>query len=97
MELLGSLLILCGIPFFLAGVIGILRFPDLYTRLHALTKADNMGLGLVVVGLILQAESLAQGVLLLLTWLLVLIASTVGSYLLARQAHRAGNEPWRKP
>ena len=40
------LLILGGI-FFLAGTVGLLRFPDVYTRLHALTKADNVGLGFI--------------------------------------------------
>ena len=39
-----------GLFFFLAGTVGLLRFPDTLTRLHALTKADNLGLGLIVVG-----------------------------------------------
>ena len=41
-----------GVFFFLAGTVGLLRFPDTLTRLHALTKADNLGLGLVVLGLL---------------------------------------------
>ena len=40
-----------GALFFLAGTVGLLRFPDSLTRLHALTKVDNLGLGLVVLGL----------------------------------------------
>ena len=47
-----------GAFFFLAGTVGLLRFPDPLTRLHALTKADNLGLGLVVLGLLPQAGSL---------------------------------------
>jgi len=47
-----------GAFFFLAGTVGLLRFPDTLTRLHALTKADNLGLGLVVLGLLPQAGSL---------------------------------------
>ncbi|MGY4331752.1 monovalent cation/proton antiporter MnhG/PhaG subunit [Bradyrhizobium sp. LB7.2] len=39
-----------GAFFFLAGTVGLLRFPDTLTRLHALTKADNLGLGFVVLG-----------------------------------------------
>jgi len=42
---LSILLLLAGAVFFLAGTLGLLRFPDVYTRLHALTKADNLGLG----------------------------------------------------
>ena len=45
-----------GFIFFLAGTVGLLRFPDTLTRLHALTKADNLGLGLVVLGLLPRAE-----------------------------------------
>jgi multicomponent Na+:H+ antiporter subunit G len=39
-----------GVFFFIAGTAGILRFPDAYSRLHALTKADNLGLGLIALG-----------------------------------------------
>jgi len=46
-----------GSLFFLAGTVGLLRFPDTLTRLHALTKADNLGLGLVVLGLLPQVAS----------------------------------------
>jgi multicomponent Na+:H+ antiporter subunit G len=49
--------VLVGGFFFLAGTVGLLRFPDAFTRLHALTKADNLGLGLVVLGLLPQATS----------------------------------------
>jgi monovalent cation/proton antiporter MnhG/PhaG subunit len=41
-----------GVFFFLAGTVGLLRFPDTLTRLHALTKADNLGLGLIMLGLL---------------------------------------------
>ena len=47
-----------GAFFFLAGTVGLLRFPDSLTRLHALTKVDNLGLGLVVLGLLPQADGL---------------------------------------
>ena len=46
-----------GAVFFLAGTVGLLRLPNALTRLHALTKADNLGLGLIVLGLMPQAES----------------------------------------
>ena len=61
-EFLTLLLLLAGAGFFLAGTVGLLRFPDVYTRLHALTKADNVGLGLIIAGLVLQAESWAAQV-----------------------------------
>ncbi len=82
--------------FFVAGTIGLLRFPDLYTRLHALTKADNAGLGFAVVALMLQAEGPAQVAKLALIWLLVLAASTTVCFLIGNEAHRRGQHPWMR-
>jgi multicomponent Na+:H+ antiporter subunit G len=78
-----------GAVFFLAGVVGLLRFPDTLTRLHALTKADNVGLGLIVIGLLPQAGSLFAALKLLLVWLLVLLAGSTVGQMLARVARRA--------
>jgi multicomponent Na+:H+ antiporter subunit G len=75
-----------GALFFLAGTVGLLRFPDALTRLHALTKADNLGLGLVVLGLLPQAGSLRDGLKLVCVWLLVLLAGATVSQLIARAA-----------
>ena len=58
-DFLSALLMIAGALFFLAGTLGLLRFPDVFTRLHALTKADNLGLGLIVTGLLLQTSSWA--------------------------------------
>ena len=95
-DFLTLLLLLAGAGFFLAGTVGLFRFPDVYTRLHALTKADNVGLGLVVAGLVLQAESWAAAGKLLLIWLLVLLASASVAHLVARTALRKGIRPWKR-
>ncbi|MFG9450976.1 monovalent cation/H(+) antiporter subunit G [Pseudomonas aeruginosa] len=95
---LSLLLIAAGMLFFLAGSVGVLRLPDLLSRLHALTKADNLGLGLVVLGLMLQADDAFEVLRLLLVWLLVLFASSVACYLVARSALRAhGDAPTAAP
>jgi len=75
-----------GAFFFLAGTVGLLRFPDTLTRLHALTKADNLGLGLVVLGLLPHAGSLRGGFKLVCVWLLALLAGATVSQLIARSA-----------
>jgi multicomponent Na+:H+ antiporter subunit G len=82
-----------GAFFFFAGTVGLLRFPDTLTRLHALTKADNLGLGLVVLGLLPRAGSLRAGFKLLCIWLLVLLAGATVSQLIARAARQAGPTP----
>lgn len=75
-----------GLAFYGAGSLGLLRFPDTASRLHALTKADNLGLGFLVAGLMLQAANAQEVLKLLLVWLLVLFASSVACYLVARSA-----------
>jgi len=95
-DYIASALIMTGAVFFLAGTLGLLRFPDVYTRLHALTKADNVGLGLVVAGLMVQAESGAAAGKLLLTWLLVMLAGACVSSLVARGALHRGIPFWRR-
>ena len=77
-----------GAFFFLAGTVGLLRFPDTLTRLHALTKADNLGLGLVVLGLLPQTGSLRDGLKLVSIWLLGLLAGATVSQLIARTARQ---------
>jgi multicomponent Na+:H+ antiporter subunit G len=96
-SLLSAVLVVAGAFFFLAGTVGLLRFPDVYTRLHALTKADNLGLGLVAAGLALQAETLSVAFKLLLIWLLVLPAGATAANLVANAAVRAGIRHWRRP
>jgi multicomponent Na+:H+ antiporter subunit G len=93
MSVLSGLLIAAGAFFFLAGTVGLLRFPDIYCRLHAITKADNLGLGLVVVGLSLQPVSWAGRLQFLVTWLLALVAAATVCHLLARSSLRRGIKP----
>jgi len=84
-----SIVAICaGAFFFLAGTAGLLRFPDALTRLHALTKADNLGLGLVVLGLLPHVNGVLVGVKLIVVWALVLMASAVVSQLIGRALRR---------
>jgi multicomponent Na+:H+ antiporter subunit G len=85
-----------GAFFFLAGTVGLLRFGDVHSRLHAVTKADNLGLGFMVAGLVLQAGSAAIAAKLLLIWGLALVASAASCFLIAGTARRHP-EPLRKP
>ncbi|MGB5605138.1 MAG: monovalent cation/H(+) antiporter subunit G [Gammaproteobacteria bacterium] len=87
-DILSSFLILAGLIFYLAGSIGLLRLPDLYSRLHALTKAYNLGLGLLVTGIAIHAQDLLTALKLLLIWLAVLAASAASAHLIARHARR---------
>jgi len=97
LDLASTALLLIGGAFFFAGTIGLLRFPDVYSRLHALTKADNLGLGFVASGLALEAGDIAVVLKLGITWALVLVSSSISCQLVARMAWNAGAQPWRRP
>jgi multicomponent Na+:H+ antiporter subunit G len=97
LDALSLALIGMGLLFFLAGSIGLLRLPDLLARLHALTKADNVGLGCVVLGLMLQAGDAFEVLRLALVWLLVMFAGSLACYLVAHAAVSAGERPADPP
>lgn len=82
-----------GCFFFLAGTVGLLRFPDSLTRLHALTKADNLGLGLIVLGLLPQATGLLGALKLLAVWVLVQLSSATVAQVIAQALRRRGPSP----
>lgn len=73
-----------GALFFVAGTLGLLRFPDVYSRLHAVTKADTLGLGLVVLGLSLQIQAWQPILTMVVIWLLVMASGATACQLLAR-------------
>ena len=85
-NLLSVLLTCAGLVFFVSGSVGMVRFPDPHSRLHALTKADNLGLGLILLGALAQAGSLFVGLKLVLIWVLALVASAVSAQTIARAA-----------
>lgn len=75
-----------GALFFLAGTVGLLRLPDTLSRLHALTKADNIGLALVVIGLLPRVDGALDALKLIAIWLLVLLSGSTISQLVAHAA-----------
>ena len=94
-EILAYAFILFGLFFFLAGSIGLLRLPNMYARLHALTKADNVGLGLLVAGLALLGGDLLNALKLVLVWMLVLASGAASAHLIAQRARRRERGVWK--
>lgn len=71
-----------GLVFFTAGTVGLLRFPDLRSRLHAVTKADTLGLGFVMLALALASGNLWAAGTFALVWVLGMGAAAVSATLL---------------
>jgi multicomponent Na+:H+ antiporter subunit G len=81
-----GLCLIVGCAFFLAGTVGLLRFPDTLTRLHATVKADNLGLGFICLGLAVHDGTLPGAVRLFAVWLLALVGSAISAFLIARHS-----------
>jgi len=77
-----------GVFFYVAGTVGLLRFPDSSSRLHALTKADNLGLGLVVLGLLPRAPSVLGALKIVVVWALVMLSGASTAQLIGRALRR---------
>jgi multicomponent Na+:H+ antiporter subunit G len=90
---LGGVVVLVGLVFMLGGTLGVLRFPDFYTRLHAARVADAVGATIAVLGLALCARDGAMVVRLLLLAALIAALGPTLSHLLANAAHAAGLAP----
>ena len=92
MELLSSLMMFVGAALALIAGIGLQRFDDMFSRLHAATKPATLGLALVLGGAALQAPDAGAVAKLLLVVMLQFLTAPVGGHLIGRAAYRAGTE-----
>jgi multicomponent Na+:H+ antiporter subunit G len=87
------LLILAGSFFILVGAFGMLRLPDVFTRMHAASLIETLGAGLLFVGLMLQAGFTQVTLKLLFILLLFFLTSPVITHALAQAALEDGIKP----
>ena len=85
-DVLSWVFLLAGGFFTVVGGVGMLRLPDLFTRMHAAGIADTMGTGLILVGLVLQSDDWLVTVKLLLIFYFVIIAVPTTTHAVARAA-----------
>lgn len=93
LETIGSILIFLGSIFVLMASIGLVRLPDLYSRMHATAKAGSVGVLFILMGVALASASLSIAVKALLVFALVAITAPLSTHLIARAAHKRGLEP----
>lgn len=90
------LLLLIGTFFIFSSALGIIRFPDVFTRLHAATKAPTLGIASILIAAFIYlyiVENLVSGKL-LLAILFILLTSPVAGHMLSRAAHKAHGKPF---
>ena len=91
LDILSFLLLLAGGFFVIIGAVGVLRFPDFYTRTHAAGVTDTLGADLVLLGLLLQAPDAMTAIKLVLIFFFILMTSPVATHSVAHAAY-AGRE-----
>jgi multicomponent Na+:H+ antiporter subunit G len=82
-----------GSFFVLVGTIGLIRMPDVFTRMHAASLVDTLGAGLLIAGMMLQAGFTATSLKLLFIFLLLFITSPVATHAVAQATLEAGDLP----
>jgi len=95
-ELAIVILLPVGVLFFLAGTLGLLRLPDCYARIHAVSKCDTVGAGAILLALALLVAPDAHALKILVLLALVLLSSPTSGHALARAAHLTGLAPWSR-
>ncbi len=96
MTVIAYSLLAVGFFFILAGVIGILRLPDFYSRLHAMGKCDTLGVSLMITGLVLLEGATLHGLKILLIVVFIALANPTATHALGRAAIKAGLVPWTR-
>ncbi|MFI0350146.1 monovalent cation/H(+) antiporter subunit G [Actinomadura sp. 9N407] len=89
-DLAGGALVLAGCVFVLSGGVGLLRFPDFYTRTHAGSLADTAGAILLISGLLLRVEGWENVIRLLLILMFMMLTGPTAAHALAQAARRDG-------
>ncbi|MDJ0523473.1 MAG: monovalent cation/H(+) antiporter subunit G [Planctomycetota bacterium] len=95
-EIISTVLLALGGLVMLAGAVGVVRFPDFYTRLHAAGKADTLGQGLILLGLALPAGLGLVSFKIALIILFIFVLNPTATHALARGAWVIGLQPWAR-
>ena len=96
MIIIAHILLVTGLLFILVGVIGILRLPDFYTRLHAMGKCDTLGVALTLLALAIYEGLSLHSAKILLIVVFVALANPTSTHALGRAAFKAGLVPWHR-
>ena len=92
-QYIAGAVLLLGAVFSVLAAAGVLRFPDLYTRLHAATKAGTVGAGMVLLAIAVSAFDMAVTLRALAGIVFLVLTSPIAAHLLARAAYKVGIRP----
>ena len=90
---LGGILLILGAVFTLLAAIGVVRLPDLYTRMHAASKAGAVGGGLILIAVAVLSQDAAVAIRAVVGVIFLLLTTPVSAHLLARASYLTGYKP----
>ena len=90
LDVLSAVLLLAGVALAVVAAIGLVRFPDVFSRMHAATKPATLGLLLIVLGAALQMDERGDAVKLLLVAAFQFVTAPVAAHMVGRAAYRSG-------
>ena len=93
-NILAGIMIVGGAVFALSAAVGLLRFPDVYARMHAASKAGSLGAGLMFLAVAVTAADLSVALRAISGLLFFLLTAPISAHLLARAAYYVGYKPW---
>lgn len=92
-QAVAGICLLAGSGFYVLGMVGVIRFPDVFTRMHALSVAETLGAGLLLIGMMILGGLTLVSLKLFVILMLLLFAGPVISHALARAALHDGQKP----
>jgi len=95
-EIITGILVFAGCFFIVVAAIGVIRFPDFYSRTHPAGKADSLGQALVLSGLMIYEGLSLISIKLLMIIVFIFIANPTASHALVKAAYVSGVKPWSK-
>ena len=95
MNIVADVFLFIGSVFIFLAALGLVRMPDLYTRLQAATKAATLGAFSIMLGVLLHMPDWSAKLVLVIFF--ILLTSPVGSSTIARSSFLLGNKPWQSP
>lgn len=95
-EIITAVFLALGCFLILVGSVGVLRFPDFYSRMHAVGKTDTLGQAFILMGLVAYEGLSMVSVKLLMIVFFMFMANPVTTHALAKAAYVAGHKPWER-
>ena len=93
-EIVASVLMIAGAFFMIVATVGLLRLPDLYTRMHAISKAGTVGAGLLLIGITVHFGHLSFTTRAVAVILFIILTAPVASHLIGRAGYLSGVSVW---